>query len=191
MKPFSMGIVALALGLVAGCGQSDSPDPTSLIDPSISPVTIQILSPDKQKGLIALAVSPPDVTSITVEVTAPDINPPITTTMSPTPGQNVTVTMDIPSGSGRIFTSTAYDTGGVVRYRGQTIADVPSGGPITITIVLISVDSSPPQVLFVDPPNGTVDVPVTVTLTARFSEAIDATTVNDSTFTLLISCPPG
>ncbi len=189
MKPFSMGIVGLALGLVAGCGQSNSPDPSSSQDPSITPVTIKILSSEKPNGLVALAVSPPDVTSITVEVTAPDIDPPITATITPTPGQDVTVTMDIPAGSGRIFTSTAYDAGGIVRYRGQTIADIPGGSPITISIILVSVDSSPPQVLFVDPPIGAGDVPVNVTLSARFSEALDATTVNGDTFTLMPACP--
>ncbi len=45
-------------------------------------------------------------------------------------------------------------------------------------------DTTPPTVTAVSPGIGATDVPITSTLTATFSEAMDASTINTSTFTL-------
>ncbi len=46
-------------------------------------------------------------------------------------------------------------------------------------------DTTPPTVIAVSPGIGATDVPVTSTLTATFSEAMNASTINTSTFTLM------
>jgi len=50
-------------------------------------------------------------------------------------------------------------------------------------------DTTPPTVTAVSPGIGATDVPITSTLTATFSEAMNASTINTSTFTLSGSSP--
>ncbi len=185
MRKLNSLILLIVVGLLVNCGASESSNPPVS---ATTEVTIQLQGISSlaaiASGIQSLAPAPSDIPSITVEVTADDITPPLIATIIPTPGQPVTVTMSVPSGLHRIFTAKAYDVSNVIRYTGQTIADLPVGGSTTVTIEMNAIDSTPPQVLFVSPPDGAADVTLGVTLTARFSEALDATTVNIGTFTL-------
>lgn len=51
-------------------------------------------------------------------------------------------------------------------------------------------DTTPPTVSYTSPQDGAVAVPVNMTLTAVFSEAMDAATLNDTTFTLMQGTSP-
>src|SRR5205807_327399 len=48
-------------------------------------------------------------------------------------------------------------------------------------------DTTPPTVLSTSPADGATNVPITTVVTATFSEAMDASTINGTTFTLKVT----
>jgi len=94
----------------------------------------------------------------------------------------------VPVGFNLQFQIEGKDAGGVVLWRGQKTqinltADQPfSTGAVTMTY--IGDDTTPPAVVSVTPAANSVNVPVTSTITAKFSEPMSLSSIIASTFTL-------
>jgi len=85
--------------------------------------------------------------------------------------------------SGKLAYSTTYTVelaSGIKDLSGNSLADYIS----TFTTEAVS-DVVPPSVISVDPANGVVNPPVTSTITVKFSEPVDASTVNENNFMLM------
>jgi hypothetical protein len=86
--------------------------------------------------------------------------------------------------------SLAYSTGYVVVVHGGTgtavvrdVAGSPLAADFTSTFTTVA-DTTPPTVSLVSPANAATNVPLTTTVTVKFSEAMDATTINANTILL-------
>ncbi len=82
-----------------------------------------------------------NLASLTVEVSAPDLPLPITKTVAlsaPTSGQVVTLTLDIPVGSNRVFTVSCLDATRVRIFKGNSSLVTLSGGQATTVDIALT-----------------------------------------------------
>ncbi|MBI4689247.1 MAG: Ig-like domain-containing protein, partial [Nitrospirae bacterium] len=136
-----------------------------------------LLKPDS-----AVAAIPSDISNVSFTISASDIIT-ITKEVLISGQTSVTETFSVPNGSNRYFLVDAKNSVGKVLYSGSSTADL-NGTPITLDINMSALDVTPPAVISISPANNTVGVAVNTTVTATFSEAMDASTINKSTFTL-------
>lgn len=134
------------------------------------------------KSDFAVAAIPSNVNNILFTISAPDM-----TTIPkdvPVAGQcSITETFLVPNGNNRHFLVEAKDSSGTVLYRGSTTADL-DGTPITLSINMVALDITPPTVISTSPANNATGVSITSAITITFSETIDSSTFNSTTFTL-------
>ena len=96
----------------------------------------------------------------------------------------ITETFSIPNGNNWYFLIEAKDISGeVVLYRGSTTVNL-YGRQVTLNINMTALDTASPTVISTSPANNTTGVPVTSVIIITFSETIDSSTFNSTTFTL-------
>src|SRR3972149_551384 len=94
----------------------------------------------------------------------------------------------VPSGADYTVRITGTLTGGTIAWRGEASGVGVTAGEITsagiITMVYTGNDIVPPEIISITPSDQDTGIPVTSIITARFSETMAASFINDSTFIL-------
>jgi len=94
----------------------------------------------------------------------------------------------VPSGADYTVRITGTLTGGTIAWRGEVSGVGVTAGEITpagiITMVYTGNDIVPPEIISITPSDQGAGIPVTSIITAKFSETMAASFINDSTFTL-------
>jgi hypothetical protein len=130
--------------LIAGLGGCES---ASFSD-SMTSVRLAFQVPEAgEGGLQPLQAVPIGVASIRIMVTGEGMDD-LTDTFNVTPGDMVTRTFPVPSGSERVFTVTAYNSLGIALYQGQSNPmdlepGVPKDVSISMQILLLSIEVIP------------------------------------------------
>jgi hypothetical protein len=107
---------------------------------------------------------------------------PIVDTLTVTPGVTTyDLEITVPNGS-RLFLLEAFDNNVTLCYRGRATT-VLTGGTASVTIQM-SADVISPSVLSVSPVSGATGVAVSSAVTVTFTEAMDASTLTGTTFTV-------
>ena len=196
---FVMVALLTTLGTISGCGSGTGDQPQNV------PVTMNLTFP--QHAVVAAAPSPigrlwaalqswlpfateawaqavTPVSAIQVDVTAPDLPTSSTTTPIPagTPsGRTIAIELDVPSGTGRVFTVLGLDSAGRSLYRGKS-------APITLTAGQgTSVDvtlTSTPVVTSITPANGALNVSVNPTIQLTFNTPMAQGTISRTSFVI-------
>jgi len=130
----------------------------------------------------AIAAIPADVSNVAFTISAADMTT-ITKDVLVSGQTSITETFSVPNGSGRYFLIEAKNSAGKILYSGSASANL-DGTPITLDINMSALDVAPPAIISVIPANNAAGVAVNTAVTATFSETMDATTINKSTFTL-------
>lgn len=134
--------VLMALGLIS-CGQTgssggssssdgDSPVKSSSVTLRISGLTVTTAG----AGSVSAAVAPAYIRSVRVTVSAPDMDTVVAEALLSDP-LGVEISLDIPTGSGRLFKVEALDAAGLPIFAGQTYADI---GTTAVTLDVTLVD---------------------------------------------------
>ena len=94
----------------------------------------------------------------------------------------------VPSGADYTVRITGTLTGGTIAWRGEASGVGVTAGEITPAGIIIMVytgnDIVPPEIISITPSDQDTGVPVTSIITAKFSETMAASFINDSTFIL-------
>jgi hypothetical protein len=120
----------LIFPLFLSCGFESVPDSSDT-----TKVTINIGG--SEASLSAEASIPPDITAIRCSVSAFDMEI-ITSTVSVTAGEALSVTLEVTNGADRKFIVEALDSSGSVLYGGSAFADL-TGDPVTLGIQMYTV----------------------------------------------------
>ena len=131
----------------------------------------------------AVASIPSNVNKITFTISASDM-----ATMTKdvlVQGQtSIRETFSVPNGRDRYFLVEAKDILDRVTHHGEATDVDLDGTPIALSIYMTSVDITPPTVISTSPANNETGVAVTTAIVITFSESIDPSTFNTTTFTL-------
>ena len=130
------------------------------------------------------AASVTDLSAIRVEVTAPDLQPPLSksaTISSPASGQVITLDLDVPMGTGRVFTVDGLNLLQQSIFRGQRSAITLSAGQATSVDITLA---ETPVVTSISPAEGQTEVPVTLSIQLTFSTPIKEETLTPATFVI-------
>jgi hypothetical protein len=96
------------------------------------PSTVEKTSaPDREKSL---APAPAPIAAIGVSVVDAEGRLLTSTRVAVSPGQEVTITLEVPAGRARNFTVQAIDETGIVLFQGQASADLTAGTPTSLAI---------------------------------------------------------
>ena len=167
---------------------------TGSVPDGIAPTVIAVSPPNLATGVppnlrtitatFSEAIDPSTLTSATFLLSCPTGTPQTgaVTYSAATLTATLTLTSNLPVGT--VCTGTI--TTGVRDVSGMPLA---SNFNWTFTTAA-AVDSTPPTVSSVNPPNLGTGVCLQSSVNATFSEAIDPTTINNSTFTLQLTGPP-
>ncbi|HKW11136.1 MAG TPA: PQQ-dependent sugar dehydrogenase [Gemmatimonadaceae bacterium] len=115
-----------SLVLLAGCEKS----PTGTTS---RPVTLHLSA----SGLVTT------VNLVVVKVTAPDISVPLVFNFPVTSG-SISGSIDVPAGSNRTITASAYDAGNTETHRGVVTMNLPAGTQPVLTLQLLPLTSTQP-----------------------------------------------
>ncbi|MDA8098434.1 MAG: Ig-like domain-containing protein [Nitrospiraceae bacterium] len=126
----------------------------------------------------AHAAIPADVQTITLTVTGPGMDT-IISSQNVAGQTTASFTVEVPNGQQRLFVVEGLDSNKTMIYQGQATADL-DGNPATITLNMQNFKV--PQVVSTIPVPNATDVDVAQPIQATFSDLMDATTVNKTTF---------
>src|SRR5579884_2337511 len=129
----------------------------------------------------AFAPAPAPIAAIGVSVVDAGGVQLASTRLTVSPGEDVTVTLEVPAGRARTFTVQALDATGNVLFQGQTSADLTAGVPSSLSIQMSPVFVIQAS-LTLSPPSASVRPGGTVTFTATPTGLTDPTlnwSVND------------
>jgi hypothetical protein len=193
----SLLILSLLMSCGGGGGGSSSGSNTSLVTitvgNSVTAATLKIENntffartkiflKDLLRPDTAIAAIPSNVYKIAFTISASDITT-ITREVILSGQTTVTETFSVPNGNDRYFLLEAMDSSGTVQYKGSTYADL-TGTPVTLDIAMTATDTVAPYVISTSPASNETRVSVTTPITVTFSESIDSSTCNSSTFML-------
>ncbi|OGW38267.1 MAG: hypothetical protein A2Y97_04595 [Nitrospirae bacterium RBG_13_39_12] len=155
---------------------------TSLVRITIGSSSVSQTASNKVVSDISAAGIPSNIYKIVFTISGPDMSTIIKEVL--VEGQtSITETFSVPNGKNRHFLVEAEDIFGNVVFHGFTDVDL-NGDEVTFTIYMTAVDEIAPTVISTIPANNAAGVPVTSVITITFSETIDSSTFNSSTFTL-------
>jgi hypothetical protein len=188
MKKLLMILLLALLTININCGGgggSGSSAKTSLVT-----ITVGNSSSGQAMGLlykqstpyVGLAAVPSNVYKIDFTIAAPDM-PTITKEVLVAGQASITESFSVPNGDNRYFLVEAKNASGIVLYRGYITVNL-FGKPISLIIYMSALDTAPPTVISTSPANSATGVPITSVIIITFSETIDPSTFNSTTFTL-------
>ncbi len=194
---FYISISLLALTLLASCGGGGKGSSASSAGSSVVSITVggsgqtaklklernTFLAQAKLwfGGLIktdaAVAAIPSNVSKIAFTISASDMTT-ITREVPVSGHVSITESFTVPNGNNRYFLVEAKNTSGTVLYKGSTTVTLDS----TTVTLNINMDLLPTVLSATDPANGATGVALNKSIIAKFSEAMDPSTINTSTF---------
>jgi len=164
--------LAFLLFLLTACGQENmgsgekTPVAVTMTIPSGTAPSTAIA------GLQPKAVVPAPIASVSLSVTDSGQNVLTSTAVSVTPGETLTISLDVPSGPARTFAAQALDAQGNVLYQGQSDpVDLSPGILTAVTIQMVAIG----------------ETTTTTTIAGGGGTTTTTTTISTTTSTLLIS----
>jgi hypothetical protein len=180
-----LALLTVNINCGGGSGGSGSSSGTSLVTITIGSSSIEktaYSSSNKVMSDMAAAAIPSNVYKIVFTISSPDHGTMVKEVI--VAGQeSITETFSLPNGKNWYFLVEAKDVSGNVVSSGVTTTDL-NGGEVTLFIYMTALDETPPTVISTSPVNGATEVPITSVITITFSETIDSSTFDSTTFTL-------
>jgi hypothetical protein len=130
----------------------------------------------------ALASIPSNVQKIVFTIAGPEMST-MTKEVLVAGQTQIRESFSVPNGKNRYFYVAAKNISEQVLYQGDATADL-KGAPVHLTIFMQALDTTPPSVISTDPANNETGVPITSLIITTFSEIIDPSTFNITTFSL-------
>lgn len=125
----------------------------------------------------AHAPSPSGVAQVRLSVTDAEGRSLASTTVGVTPGQEVTITLEVPAGRARLFIIEALDSEGTLLFRGEASSDLSPDTPATITVQMVAVEAPPLPTLSLSPPSAFVLLNDSETFTATLTGLEDTSVI--------------
>ncbi|WP_168058975.1 DUF1565 domain-containing protein [Candidatus Manganitrophus noduliformans] len=125
----------------------------------------------------AFAPAPGAVSKIAIRVTDDAGAPLAEQTLDVTPGETVTITLQLPAGRARYFLIEASDSEGNLLFLGDARADLEPGGFASVVIKMVPVDTPAPPKITLSPPAASVAAGTGQTFTAEVTGLEDPTVV--------------
>ncbi len=135
-------IFIMVITSLNSCGGSSSTYTSGKTTVSINLGQTKTASPASGGLLSVSATIPSSIVSIRFTISATDMAT-IQRTISVEGRTTITESFDVQNGANRYFLVEAMDSAGNVLYKGDTYADL-DGTPVTLTIVMVSMDVTPP-----------------------------------------------
>ncbi|MCG3116451.1 MAG: DUF1565 domain-containing protein [Candidatus Manganitrophus sp. SA1] len=117
----------------------------------------------------AHAPSPSGVAQVRLSVTDAEGRSLASTTVGVTPGQEVTITLEVTAGRARLFIIEALDSKGTLLFRGEASSDLSPDTPATITVQMVAVEAPPLPTLTLSPTSAFVLLNNSETFTATLT----------------------
>lgn len=159
---------------LAACGGAGSGGGSSS---GTTPVAIKLKIPGGEgsaSNKSAFAPSPIAIAQLRINVTDLAGAALASTTLGVTPGQEVTVTLQIPAGRARLFTIEALNSEGIILFQGQASTDLTPDTPASVIVQMIAVQR---PVLTLSPTSAFVLVGTTQSFTASLTGLDDNSVV--------------
>ncbi|MCG3111122.1 MAG: fibronectin type III domain-containing protein [Candidatus Manganitrophus sp. SB1] len=166
----------LALLFLTACGGGGGSSSSG----GMTPVGIKLKIPaagNPSSSKAAHAPSPSGVAQVRLSVTDAEGRSLASTTVGVTPGQEVTITLEVPAGRARLFIIEALDSEGTVLFRGEASSDLSPDTPATITVQMVAVEAPPLPTLSLSPPSAFVLLNNSETFTATLTGLEDTSVI--------------